>query len=165
METPRARRTLAQAVRDAIEAERAAERFYRGVAEGAAEAVARRFLLNLAEEERAHAEKIARNAPVPPAGATDTFEAPPELEASGPTPELELVDLVETAPGWRHADDVAMGQALELAIEGEDHAHLYYAALADSCQGALARFFDEMAKEEEAHAARLREMLHQLSGR
>ena len=149
-----AKLTLGHAIRDAVEAEKAAERFYRSVAEGASEAVAKKFLLELAEGERVHAEKIERRA-APATGTTDTFEA---------NPEVQVVELIETAPDWRFVDDVSMSMAIEMAIEGEDHAHLYYAALAGACQGDIAHFFDEMAREEEDHGARLREMRRKLTG-
>ncbi len=50
-------------------------------------------------------------------------------------------------------------QALTVAIEAENHAALFYDALADSVSGELALFFKDLTEREIKHARRLDAML------
>ena len=136
--------TLAEVVRDAIAAEKAAARFYKRLHDRTTDPQARRFLKGMAAEEARHAailEVMAKRKDVMlPDGASAT------------------VDLVETAPAWKDAKDITIDQALEIAREAETQAALYYDALADGVGGELAAFFRDMARTEEQHIATVAQM-------
>ncbi len=137
--------TLGQALRNAIAAERAAERFYWRLAEGATETAAREFLLSMAEEEREHAASLEKMV-----ASLAEGRVPERADAH--------VELVETAPGWEFHEGLRLDQALAIAIEAENHAVLYYDALAGSCSGETAAFFARMHQTEAQHAQRLAEL-------
>ena len=136
--------SLEQAVRNAIEVERAAERFYGMLAESTDDAEARRFLFKMRTQESEHAKQIQQMGQKIVAGELP-FRADDNME------------LVETAPEWAFTDDLSFDDAITLAIELEDHAAMFYDALASSTKGAIAEFFGELVKQEEMHASVLRE--------
>ena len=144
---------LSQAVRDAVEVERAASRFYRSLLPKAADARARTFLERMIAEEDEHArsfEEIGRK-----------LESGALLEG----PAGRGCRLVETAPEWVHAEEITYREALDIALEAEIHAELYYSAVADSLgEGPVFEFFNVMARGEAAHVRRLEKMLRQLEG-
>lgn len=133
-----------QAIRNAIEAEHAAARFYTLLAESTDDDGSRAFLEDMAENERAHARQIREVG---------------EKLVAGPLAAQADSDmaLVETLPDWRFVDDIGMGQALEVALAAEEQAALFYDALAEYLDEPVKGFFLELAKTEEAHAAALRE--------
>jgi rubrerythrin len=137
--------TLEQAIRNAVEAERAADRFYRDLAAATTDEAARALLAQMAAEEGAHADGLLGLARELGAGAL------PE-RADMP------VRGIESAPAAVEARDLDFEQAVTLALEAENSASLYYDALASSCGGAAAEFFARVAADEERHAARLREI-------
>jgi len=140
--------TLAQAVRNAVDTELAAERFYQQLASNTRDAQARVFLTSMASDEREHAAALERF------GQTLLEKLPERAE--------EFVRSVETAPGWGGHQGITLQEALHVAIEAENHAALYYDALADSVVGEPAAFFRTLAATEEDHAARLAGTLAQL---
>ena len=138
--------TLAQAIRNAIGAEQAAEKFYLNMAESAGDEGVRRALVGIAEQEREHATRLEAMAAALVQGAL-----PERADA--------LVKNIESSPGGAGAAGMDKQHALEFAIEAENSAILYYDALAGSCTGDASAFFEMVGKQEEAHAATIREIL------
>ena len=131
-----------QAIRNAVEAELAAGRFYTLLAEASGDEHAAAFLREMAEQERAHARAIEEQ------GAA---LAGVELAAKADVD----VELIETLPTWKYVDGITLEQAFEVAISAEHSASLFYDALADHLDGDAPEFFRKLAKDEEQHAASL----------
>ena len=138
--------TLAQAMKNAIAAEHAAEKFYLGLAESCADEKGRALLRDIAAQERGHATGL---------------EALAQRLVDGQLPERAdaLVRGIETTPGAVGAEGLGLTEALELAIDAENSAILYYDALATTSTGDASAFFERMGKEEEGHAAAIRALL------
>ena len=85
------------------------------------------------------------------------------MQVEGKLPErADLhVNVIESAPGATDASDLSMRQALEIAVDAENGAILYYDALATTSTGEASMFFERMGQEEEGHAAAIRELLAQ----
>jgi rubrerythrin len=143
--------TLGQAVRNAVEVERAGARFYSMLAEKTEDEKARAFFEKLARDEVVHAEELGRQGEE----LGDQFEAA--------LPEA-CVKMVESAPGWEQAEEITPEQAFQIALEAENHAALYYDSLADFARGEVKEFFLRLAKMEEAHAEVLRARRDELFG-
>jgi rubrerythrin len=143
--------TIEQAIRNAIEVERAAARFYTGLVPKATDDRTRQFLEQMAAEEQHHAEEIARMG-----ARLGTQELPERPDHN--------IATVETSPGWDEAESIDLLQALSLALDAENHAALYYDAVADSCGGELQAFLRELSEQELQHARRLGEWLERLEG-
>ncbi|MBW2730979.1 MAG: ferritin family protein [Deltaproteobacteria bacterium] len=142
--------TLAQAIRNAVEAERAAQRFYLDLVPKAANKEARELFQLMAEQEEEHAQSIER---------LGQRVARQELPANA----NDNIAGVETMPGWRHADQITIEEALDLAISAEHSAALYYDAIADYFTGEAQRFFQDLSTCEEKHANLLVEMRERLN--
>jgi rubrerythrin len=129
---------LKKALRNAIEVERGAARFYQSLASSAGDAEARAFLERMVSDEMAHAEALEQKSR--------------EL-ADGKLPDLPdfNMDRVEAIPEWRGVEGITYEQALNVALEAEQHAELFYDALADTAEGAVQEFFREMTKNEARH--------------
>jgi rubrerythrin len=130
--------SISQAFRNAIEVERAANRFYSLLADSTEDADAKSFLVEMASQELQHAneiEELARKA--------ESGELP--LRAD------DNMEAVETAPDWAYVDGISYDDALGVALEAEQHACLFYEALADSTQGPLNEFFVKLSRMEQAH--------------
>jgi rubrerythrin len=140
---------VGQAVRDAIEAELAASRFYTLLAESAEDAQTRAFLEEMSRQEVGHARSIEKT------GAALVDGLLP-AQASG--------DLsgVETLPDWKFVDDIALTAAFEVALTAEQQASLYYDAIADFLEGEAREFFRSLSAAEDEHAKNLRERLARL---
>ncbi|MBN2574531.1 MAG: ferritin family protein [Deltaproteobacteria bacterium] len=138
--------TLAQAIKNAIAAEQAAEKFYLRLAEGCAAEKGRKIFKDIAAQERNHAA---------------TLEALAAKLVAGQLPERadDLVDGIETAPAGAASENLKLIEALEIAIDAENSAILYYDALASTSTGEASAFFERMGEEEEGHAAAIRAML------
>ena len=137
--------TLGQAIRNAIEAERAASRFYSLLANSTQDQEAKAFLTEMADQEIDHVHALER------------------LGANLPEDQLPLhpdrdVEAVETAPAWEYEDDLTMPDAMKLALEAEQHAALYYSAMSDFFPGEAGEFFEKMCALEEEHARRVSQM-------
>jgi rubrerythrin len=138
---------IGQVIRNAIEAERAAARFYGALAASTDDAEAITFLTRMVGEEEQHATAIAELGSRLEAG---------ELPASVDT----RCELIETAPAWRGVEGIAIDAALQVALEAEVHAALYYDAVADSVPpGELRDFFQTIARTEELHIKRVQEQI------
>jgi rubrerythrin len=138
---------LGQVIRNAIEAEHAAARFYGTLAASTNGAEAAAFLAQMVGEEEAHAKAISEMGSRLEAG---------ELPISADT----NCALVETAPEWRDVEGIGIEAALEIACEAEIHAALYYDALADSVPaGPVREFFQTIARTEEAHVKRIEQQI------
>jgi rubrerythrin len=135
--------TLAQAIRNAIAAEKSAEQFYLRLARRCVNQTGRAILSDIAIQERHHAETLESLAVQMDAGQL------PEYADS-------LVHGIETAPAGEAKGDLDYAEALDLAIEAEDSAVLYYEALAATASGDASLFFARMGKEEALHAAAIR---------
>ena len=137
--------SLSQAFRNAIEVENAASRFYSLLAESTDDGEARSFLADMAEQERQHAaeiEAMARKA--------DAGELPIRAD--------DNVETVETAPDWAYVDGISYADALTVALEAEQHACLYYDALADCTAGDLNEFFVKLGRMEQAHVEAIKRL-------
>lgn len=135
--------TLAQALKNAATAERAAAAFYRQLASQVSDDGPRAFFLKLVDDEIAHAEQLeARGA-----------ELGAEFEQA--LPEAAVVT-VETPHKWDFEAALEVEQAFEVAVEAEVHAALTYDALADFATGETQAFLRQLSEREEAHAAALR---------
>lgn len=137
--------TIEQAIRTAVEAERAAARFYTRLTQAARDERTRSFLQDMSEEEEEHAQAISRWGE----------ELGAQYMAAQPDPNAFTV---ETAPAWEQADYIDLRQALAVAVESEHHAALYYDAMSDGFEGESAAFFKRLAKQELGHARRLQEL-------
>jgi len=138
--------TLAQAIRNAIAAEQAAEEFYLSMAESAGSEDVRRTLVDIAAQEQGHAMRLQDMA-----AALVQGDLPERADT--------LVNAIEISPAGAEAAGMDMQQALEFAIEAENSAILYYDALASSCTGDASAFFQLVGKQEEAHAEAIRGIL------
>jgi len=129
-----------QAIRNAVEAELAAARFYRLLAESTDDLEAQSYFSDLSEQEVKHAAAIQ--------------EAGAQI-ADGPLPAHAVgdVEIIETLPAWRYADNLTLADALEIAFAAENQAALYYDTFADYLAEPAASFFRNLAKAEEQHAA------------
>jgi rubrerythrin len=138
--------TLAQAIKNAIAAEHAAEKFYLRLAAGCADEKGRKLLTDIAAQERGHAA---------------TLEALAAKLVAGKLPERadDLVHGIETAPAGADSENLGLVEALEIAVDAENSAILYYDALATTSTGEASVFFERMGKEEEGHAAAIRALL------
>jgi len=131
-----------QAIRNAIEAELAAERFYRLLAESTDDEDSQAFLEEMAQQEKEHAKAIeSMGAKV--------------VEGDLPAHPTGEVEVIETLPAWRFVDDIPLADALEVALTAERQAALYYDAIAGAFTGEVRKFFEDLAQCEEEHAARI----------
>ena len=137
--------TPAQAIRNAIEAELAAERFYRLLADSTEDESSREFLLVMAEQEQLHAASIE--------------EASKQMDLALPDHAVGMVEVVETVPEWRFVDGITMADAVQVALNAEQQAALYYDSFADHFEGEIRAFFQQLAEAEEDHAHQLIKLL------
>jgi rubrerythrin len=144
--------TLGQAIKNAIAAEESAEKFYLDLAAGCAEEKGRVIFERIAAEEREHAVTLQSLAAKLVAG-----QLPERADA--------LVHGIETAPAGSNRSDLKLVEALEIAIDAENSAILYYDALASTSSGEASTFFSQMREEEEGHASSIRDMLAQIEAR
>lgn len=136
--------TLAQAIRNAIDAELAAARFYSLLADSTQDAAAKGFLEEMAELEREHAREIEKV-------GTELFDTAPADRA-----DMD-VSMVETLPDWKFVDGMTLGDAYQVALAAEQKAALYYDGLADYCEEPARDFFVSLSAQEEQHARLLTE--------
>jgi rubrerythrin len=143
---------LKQALRNAIEIERAAERFYGMLAARATDQKGRAFLERMAREEELHARGLE--------------ERSKELvDGTLPAVADRFVHQVELVPDWSNTEAISFEQALSVALEAEQHAELYYDAMADSVPaGSLADFLRAMAHNEAAHVQSVASLIAALRG-
>ena len=133
-----AKTALAQAIRNAVEAELAAERFYRELAESTQDDESRAFLLKMANQESEHAKAMERFGEQVRAG-----DLPFAADFN--------VEFVESAPQWAFAQEMSYEQALNVALENEQRAELYYGTLAETTRESVADFFKKVAQVEQQH--------------
>ncbi len=142
---------LRQAIRNAIEVEQAAARFYAGLRAKAVDAPTEEVVAQMEAEEREHAAALQQLAVRVEAG-----QLPEHADHHCRT--------VETIPAWNEADEITLREALDIALEAEMYAALYYGALADSVgPGGLLEFFTSMTAMEEKHVRRIEELLKRLA--
>ena len=142
---------LKQALRNAIEVEKAASRFYRDLAARTSDREARSFLEKMTADEMAHAEALERKVK--------------EL-VEGKLPDWPdfAVESVEAAPDWECAEDVSYADALRVALEAEQHAELFYDSIADTAPTEPAReFFRDVAQTEAKHAEAIARLIEKLA--
>lgn len=135
--------TLAQAVRNCVEIERGAERYYRGLVESSEDEEVKAFFFEMAEQERQHAKWI--------------LDLGERLEA-GKLPQRAdaKIGSIEVAPGWSDVEGISLAQAVSIALEAENSAALYYDAMTDFTTGTVKELFEDLARTEEQHAEKLR---------
>jgi rubrerythrin len=138
--------SLAQAIKNAIAAEEAAEKFYLRLAAECAQERDRDILKGIAAQERNHAV---------------TLQTLAAKLVAGKLPERadDLIRGIETVPTSGEPENLRLAEALELAIDAENSAILYYDALASTSTGEASAFFNQMSQEEESHAAAIRSLL------
>lgn len=141
--------TIAQAIKNAIEVERAAARFYVQLQGLATDAETRRFFEGLVRQENEHARIIEQMGQKIHAG---------ELPVS---PDARVASM-ETAPGWDEAASIDLGEALDLALESENQAALYYDTIADCFEGALEAFFRDLSRTELQHASSIQKRMKRI---
>jgi len=137
--------SFGQALRNAIEVEKAAEEFYTRLAAATHDQEARGFLENIAFQEREHAGSIEDLAARLGAG-----ELPIKPDFN--------VEVVETSPDWQYHDNISIDEALLVALDNENSAAMYYDALASSCDGDVRELFETLTRTEEEHARRIEAM-------
>jgi len=142
--------TIQTAVANAAASEEEAARFYRFLAENNDDPETKAFFQEMENAEIEHARSIREQGKQ--LGA-DTKKLSPDGK----------VELVETAPGWREAEGLTYAEALEVALEAENHAALYYDALSDFATGKTKEFFLTLARTEEQHAERILALQEKLS--
>lgn len=143
--------TMGQALRKAAEAERGGARFYRMLADKSETERAYALFAKLSTDERKHAEALEQHADQLSSG---------DHESELPEPALRNLEYV---PGWEDVETINADQAVEIALEAETHAALYYSTLADLTQGEVRGFFEGLAQIEERHAELLRDRQAELA--
>ena len=143
--------TLREAIRDAIAAEKSAEKFYGRLAKEAKDLEAQAFFEGMRDQERDHAVWIEKIASVAPADGE-------------PGSALGNVRLVETLPDWSEASSLDLTRAVESAIEAEHHAAMFYDAIAGGTTGEIQELFLKLQRAEESHASGLERLLADLQG-
>lgn len=139
--------SLEQAIRNAIEVEQAAAKFYEELASQAASDSTRTLFEKLRQEELGHAKAIEAF------GRQLTDGRLPD-DATG------AWEIVETSPVWRHVEGITYEQALEVALEAERGAAFYYGAVASSVTSHSVRsFFEQLAENEQNHVRDIIEMM------
>ena len=141
--------SLDQAVKNAIESERSAARFYQLLSENTNDAEAKALLLDLSRQETEHAERISA------AGDMLKIKTLPRVSD-------DFVALVETSPDWAFVDGISLRDALVMALENEEHAALFYSAAADFFEGKTSLFFERLAHMETLHAQILKNKIEHL---
>jgi rubrerythrin len=141
--------TLAQVVRNMIEAERASARFYKAMAGRARNARVRAFFLGMVDVEELHAGQIESS------GLSLVIETVPDV-ANIP------IDTVETLPSWTPNFDGDLEGALAIALECESRAARFYRMVASYLQDEHAAFVREMADTEDDHARSIADLLRAL---
>lgn len=101
------------------------------------------FFENMAGQEQEHADWIQDVATQLEAGA---LPHQPDAKVHG----------VERAPGWCDVADIQLSEAVDLALEAENSAALYYDAMTDQTSGATRELFQKLSRIEEQHAEVLR---------
>jgi rubrerythrin len=130
---------VSQAIRNAVQAEREAAKFYQGLADGTSQPEVKSFLEDMAKVEIEHARAI---------------EEMGQRLIGGDLADRADADLsmVETLPDWTLAVNITLAQAADIALAAEHQASLYYDALSDCFHGAARTFFLDLAKAEDDHA-------------
>jgi rubrerythrin len=141
--------TIEQAIRNAVEAERAAARFYSLLGDSTEDPEAKLFLEQMHDDELKHAAAIEHLAQ----GITSR-DLPAHAE--------EGYAVVETAPAWKYVDGIDYLSALRVALEAEQSAALYYGAVADAFMGEQKQFFEDLSLTEEKHAERVQQMIEKI---
>ncbi|OQB08621.1 MAG: putative trifunctional 2-polyprenylphenol hydroxylase/glutamate synthase subunit beta/ferritin domain-containing protein [Deltaproteobacteria bacterium ADurb.Bin207] len=142
--------SIEQALRNAVEAELAAARFYSRLAEHTTDPTARRLVQQLHDDELKHAAAIElmsrRLGKVLPVHATDGYA------------------MVEIEHEWDLDSNINYLSVLERAIAAERKASRFYGTLATAFTGEARSFFDELSMVEELHANRLLKLLEKARG-
>ncbi len=131
--------TLAQAVRNSVEAELRAAAFYKKLQSSDVSAEARNFLAEMEKQEIEHAEIIERMGKRLLAG-----ELPQTADM--------LVEAIEQPPDWDEKKNPTLRDAMEAAYMAERHAEMFYGVLAKMLDGELSEFFSKLSHFEKGHA-------------
>jgi rubrerythrin len=131
-----------QAIRNAVESERASARFYEMLADRTPYPAARAFLRQMVAIELSHGAEIEG------IGRLLWGDAVPEDADRD-------VSMVETLPDWSGAEAVTLSEGIVLAIAAEQGAAVCYSALAAQLPSPAKNVFLRLARTEEQHAASL----------
>lgn len=140
---------LARSIHDLIGAELASTDFYTTLANTADDQQVVGFFKEMARAEASHAEALETLAEKLPGELSS-------LQGGGTLATAELVPL------WESADGLTLAEAMDLAMEAEQHAQMIFEALAETNGGMVARLFAKLAAAEESHLRQLGEVRQQL---
>ena len=138
--------SLLQALRNAVEAERASAVFYRELIPLARDDKTTDLLDELARDEDAHAERLIELA--------DSLVVDPLPAAA-----TELAEIVEAPPPLSSRAGISYVKALYVALEAEHHATHFYDLVAEETSGEVSELFRTLAQFERRHAERLERLL------
>jgi rubrerythrin len=141
--------TLAQAVRNAIEGEYYAARFYNMLARDNEDDRAARFFSKIADQEVHHAQQIEAMGDL--MGASE-LPASPNIDVAG-------IGTVRSAEG---RTDLTYGDALEIALQAERNAMRFYALMAELFEGDASLLFDTISRAEAEHAEDIETIMEHL---
>lgn len=138
--------SIEEAVRNSVEAEESAARFYSALSYHSTQKPAKEFFAQMAEEEWDHARSIL---------------AFGKKLGAGQLPANVDVGFVsaETMPGWEDQTGLTYGQAIEMALSNERHSELVYASLAETAVGEVKVLFNRLVGDERRHALMLEEIM------
>ena len=136
---------LGQLIRNAVDAENAAAAAYRSLAGRVDDEKVSSLFSTLAEQEDHHARDIENY------GRRLTEQGLPDGSDI-------RVDAIEKVVDWPHMGSMDLSTAIEMAIDAELSAELFYDAMADALEGAGKSFFTAIARTEANHAVRLRKL-------
>jgi rubrerythrin len=120
----------------AIEKENGAERFYLHWAERVEDGDVRRLLLEMADDERKHGERLAAAEPAELVGQTP------------PSPDFKIAELLAEA---EPAEEMTLADALTLAIQREERAIALYDRLRAHASPSGTALFSALADDERRH--------------
>lgn len=144
--------TYPRAIREAVEAEAAAARFYARLAARSDDPRAKRFFLDMVRVEQQHGGDILVNG--------HHWIEWAELDGLD-----QGYERIETAPGWQDIEGITLREGLNIALECEVRAARYYRHVASLFGRTQAQFFLELADEEDRHATMVEETIARSSSR
>jgi rubrerythrin len=135
--------TLEEALLTAIAAEEEASQFYRRLGSNTTETRAKALLDAMASDEESHAQHLRAMADRIVEGTLA------DIVVTTPTS-------LESRPDWEDVEDITYEQVLELGLEGERNAALFYSALADQTTGELQELLELLTAKELEHARNIK---------
>lgn len=144
--------TFPRAIRESVEAEAAAARFYARLAARTDDPRAKRFLLDMVRVEQQH-------------GGDILVSGHSWIEWAQVDSLDQQYETIETAPGWEDVEGITLAEGLDIALECEMRASGHYRHVASLFEGSQAAFFLELAEEEDRHARMVEQAIRRRSSR